>query len=215
MSSHHIVRDEQEPALFIQQLHAVPSERLGHLLEWSPTVMITSDQVDQALGRGFKVDVVLCHRQELEALRSKLLHQVPIHFLTIPRYEESIPRGLDHLVASKHKAVYLVTNFSAQLVKRLSFHLTSMQVTIIDGDFKWYFVDRKFKKWGPPGQVFRTMTKDLRVKIEPTPNVKWEKGYFEFSPKQEGFVEVGFSKPFWLGEKIIGPQSPDNPIFTV
>lgn len=37
MSSHHIVRDDQEPALIIANGAACSSELLGQLLEWSPS----------------------------------------------------------------------------------------------------------------------------------------------------------------------------------
>ncbi|RZK41505.1 MAG: thiamine pyrophosphokinase, partial [Pedobacter sp.] len=40
MSSHHIVREKQEPALYIHQLGNFDEEKLGQLLEWSPTVLV-------------------------------------------------------------------------------------------------------------------------------------------------------------------------------
>ncbi|MFD2144372.1 hypothetical protein [Mucilaginibacter antarcticus] len=39
MSSHHIVREKQEPALLVLGLDGFDEEQLGQLLEWSPTLM--------------------------------------------------------------------------------------------------------------------------------------------------------------------------------
>jgi thiamine pyrophosphokinase len=40
MSSHHIVRDDQEPALIIANGASCNPELLGQLLEWSPLVVV-------------------------------------------------------------------------------------------------------------------------------------------------------------------------------
>ena len=42
MSSHHIVRDDQEPALIIANGASCSNELLGQLLEWSPIVIVTT-----------------------------------------------------------------------------------------------------------------------------------------------------------------------------
>ena len=60
MSSHHIVRDEQEPALIILSLKSVESAILDELLEWSPTVILPDHLIEEAAVLGFKFDVVIC-----------------------------------------------------------------------------------------------------------------------------------------------------------
>jgi len=40
MSSHHIVREKQEPALIIANGEACSTELLNQLLEWSPFVVV-------------------------------------------------------------------------------------------------------------------------------------------------------------------------------
>ena len=203
MSSHHIVRDEQEPALFIQELDAIPREVLGDLLEWSPTVMITSDQVDGALGMGFRIDVVLCPARELEGLKSKLLHQSPLRFLTVPSYEQSINEGLHYFVAAKYKGVNLITKFCQRLAEQLVGSL--VPITIFDHNFKWHLVNRRFKKWVSQGHLFRTIVSDYSVNSPLAAKTKYTGGYYEFSLDGEGFIEISHSNPFWLGEKVVRP----------
>ena len=59
MSSHHIVRDDQEPALIIANGAACSMELLNQLLEWSPLVIVLDSAIDRVLELGIKVDVLL------------------------------------------------------------------------------------------------------------------------------------------------------------
>jgi thiamine pyrophosphokinase len=59
MSSHHIVKDNQEPALVIADGEACSSDLLGQLLEWSPHVVVLDGALERVKRLGVKVDVVL------------------------------------------------------------------------------------------------------------------------------------------------------------
>ena len=49
MSSHHIVRDDQEPALIIANGAACSIELLGQLLEWSPLVVVLDSAMERVV----------------------------------------------------------------------------------------------------------------------------------------------------------------------
>ena len=59
MSSHHIVRDDQEPALIIANGAACNNELLGQLLEWSPLVIVLDSAIERVIELNIKVDVLL------------------------------------------------------------------------------------------------------------------------------------------------------------
>ena len=59
MSSHHIVRENQEPALVIADMSALPVEWPQQLLEWSPTVTVFDSAVEAVRNLGIKLDVVI------------------------------------------------------------------------------------------------------------------------------------------------------------
>ena len=59
MSSHHIVRDDQEPALIIANGQSCSFELMGQLLEWSPVVMVLDGAIHRVLELGIKLDIVL------------------------------------------------------------------------------------------------------------------------------------------------------------
>jgi thiamine pyrophosphokinase len=59
MSSHHIVRDDQEPALIIANGASCNPELLGQLLEWSPLVIVLDSAMERVMKLNIKVDVLL------------------------------------------------------------------------------------------------------------------------------------------------------------
>lgn len=60
MSSHHIVREKQEPALFILDFDGFDEEYFGQLLEWSPTLVVSEDCYEKIARMGIKIDAVIC-----------------------------------------------------------------------------------------------------------------------------------------------------------
>ena len=59
MSSHHIVREKQEPALLVLGLNNFSAELLGQLLEWNPTVITTRETAPLLHDNGIKIDWVI------------------------------------------------------------------------------------------------------------------------------------------------------------
>ena len=55
MSSHHVVKEKQEPGLLILDPGDFDNEYLGQLLEWSPTVLIADSLTAWAEALGIKV----------------------------------------------------------------------------------------------------------------------------------------------------------------
>src|SRR6201989_2012200 len=59
MSSHHVVREKQEPALLVLGLDNFDDDLLGQLLEWSPTVITTPQTAEQLNAFGIKIDWII------------------------------------------------------------------------------------------------------------------------------------------------------------
>src|ERR1700748_3041941 len=64
MSSHHIIREKQEPALLVLGLDNFPGELLGQLLEWSPTVIATAQTAEKLVASGIKIDWMITDGNE-------------------------------------------------------------------------------------------------------------------------------------------------------
>ncbi|TRX50954.1 hypothetical protein FNH22_25210 [Fulvivirga sp. M361] len=204
MSSHHIVRDEQEPALLILDLMSGSENWFGELLEWAPTIMVASDQLEKVLSYGFKLDMVLCGEGEPEDLKQDLTHQAPLQFITATHNENRLSTALHYLVASGYNSVNIVSPFSSFRDTKLSDIENILTIVYYDGIYRWFRADGLFKKWVASGSEFVT---SADIVCSANGNIKTCESDLgsSFQFKKEGWIEMSSSKPFWLGEKIIGP----------
>lgn len=110
MSSHHIVKEKQEPALLIANGEACSSDLLDNLLEWSPYVVVLDGAMPGVLQRGIKVDVLLgdFDRNELD-LEEVKKQQYPIEIIHTPDQEKTdLEKGIEFLIQKGFPAVNIV-----------------------------------------------------------------------------------------------------------
>lgn len=110
MSSHHIVREKQEPALLIANGEACSTELLEELLEWSPTVLVLDGAIERVLDKGIKVDILLgdfdSNPMDLELLKES---QYPIKIIHTPDQDKTdLEKGIEHLIQLGYPAVNIV-----------------------------------------------------------------------------------------------------------
>jgi thiamine pyrophosphokinase len=114
MSSHHIVRDDQEPALLIANGADCSDELLGQLLEWSPFVVVLDRAIRRVLDRGIKADVLLgdfdrsANGAELD-LHAVRAQQDAIEIVHAPDQDKTdLEKGIDLLIERGFPAVNIV-----------------------------------------------------------------------------------------------------------
>lgn len=110
MSSHHIVREKQEPALIIANGEACSDELLGQLLEWSPFVLVLDGAIERVLSRGIKIDVLFGDFDHLdtnfEELRSS---QFPMEIIHAPDQEKTdLEKAIEFLIGRDFPAANIV-----------------------------------------------------------------------------------------------------------
>jgi len=182
MSSHHIVRDEQEPALIIANGQSCSFELMGQLLEWSPVVMVLDGAIHRVLELGIKLDIVLGDFDKTENWDELLANQQPVQVVHTPDQNKTdLEKGLDFLIAKGHKAV----NILWATGKRADHHINNLstlakykdQITIVMlDDFSRIFnLPNQFTKWYPAnqnisliplGSVFGLHTKGLVYNLQ-------------------------------------------------
>ncbi|OEK03212.1 hypothetical protein BFP97_17525 [Roseivirga sp. 4D4] len=155
MSSHHIVRDQQEPALLIDDPMALGIEFVDLLLEWSPTVIVTSDALDEVLKWGIKIDVVVARINELEDLKPKLKVQSPVQLLGFES-TDLLNAAYIFLKDHNHQAVNVLADiFNSKVLDLIKEFAREMDSVLFYNDQKWVFVkEGRFEKWVSTGQVF-------------------------------------------------------------
>ena len=154
MSSHHIVRDDQEPALIIANGAACNNELLGQLLEWSPLVIVLDSAIERVLELGIKVDVLLGDfDRDFDAEKYKEA-QYPIEIIHTPDQNKTdLEKAYDYVIKRNIPAVNVIwatgkrpdhtlNNFST-----LVNYSTKLKIVILDDYSKSYLLPNKFCKW--------------------------------------------------------------------
>lgn len=109
MSSHHIVKDKQEPALIIANGEECNQELMGQLLEWQPTVMVLDGALDRVLPLGIKIDIVLGDFDRITHLDEKLKDQQPVQIVHTPDQNKTdLEKGIEHFIALGYPAVNII-----------------------------------------------------------------------------------------------------------
>ena len=125
MSSHHFVKEQQEPAVFILNPSGINFESVAPLLEWSPTILVDQESVDVVLSWGIKIDVVLATSSFQEENMQLLEEQYPLRFLTVSALGV-LEEGLHFLLASENQPLE-ISNSNGQLLFPVQY-LTQIEV---------------------------------------------------------------------------------------
>lgn len=206
MSSHHIVRDEQEPALLLLDHQNADDEVISNLLEWSPTVITSSQLVEKFTSYGFKVDVVLCPVDELDYWKNALLHHSPIKLLTYNEGDNLIETAIYYLRSLKYSALNaIITDFEETALDSLIAFLQDLDIIFYQDGYKWHYCkDGFFSKWVPFGKFFRLFdASEIKMSLEgEISNFEMKNGFYEALCQQEGMAKLQSNGAFWLGEGI-------------
>ena len=158
MSSHHIVRDDQEPALIIANGAACSSELLGQLLEWSPFVIVLDSAMERVMELGIKVDVLLGDFDngfEPEYYRN---FQYPLEIVHTPDQDKTdLEKAFDYLIEKGHKAVNVVwatgrrADHTITNMTNIVRFQNDLKIVILDDYSKIFQLPKKYEKWYPAG----------------------------------------------------------------
>ncbi len=158
MSSHHIVRDDQEPALIIANGASCNNELLGQLLEWSPFVIVLDSAIERVLELGIKVDVLLGDFDrdfDPEYYREK---QFPLEIVYAPDQDKTdLEKAFDYLIEKGHKAVNVVwatgrrADHTITNITNIVRFQNDLKIVILDDYSKIFQLPKKYEKWYPKG----------------------------------------------------------------
>lgn len=155
MSSHHIVRDEQEPALLIADPSALSLEYVDHLLEWSPTVIVTQDALKEVLKWGIKIDVVVAKMNNLEELKPRLQEQSPVQLLGFES-DDLLACAYIFLAEHPYHAVNVLADiYNSTILDLCKSYKSSIDSIIFYNDQKWSYIQTgHYSKWVTIGHHF-------------------------------------------------------------
>ncbi|MEQ8581172.1 MAG: hypothetical protein RIC30_09195 [Marinoscillum sp.] len=151
MSSHHIVRDQQEPALILHRLDSFPVSHLHALLEWSPTVICCEPAIDKYTSLGHKLDFALVSLNHFESWKSRLDDQQPVKIIAIDD-SHFLMTGLTVLQKEDHRAVNIITDEESifDVLQLATQWLSQLDLVVFTEKQKFLFVKHEtFRKWLP------------------------------------------------------------------
>mgnify|MGYP003538934466 FL=1 len=154
MSSRHIVRDDQEPALIIANGAECSNELLGQLLEWSPIVIVLDNAIERVLQLDIKIDVLLGDFDgdfNPEIYKEK---QFPLEIVHTPNQDKTdLEKAFDYLIEKGHKAVNVVwatgkrADHTITNITNIVSYRNKLKIVILDDHSKVFLLPNKFEKW--------------------------------------------------------------------
>lgn len=191
MSSHHIVRENQEPALLIDDLFLINEENLGQLLEWSPTVIIENNTVDALDARGYKFDIVFAQTNS-----DRIQENVKIVPYSATNFLEA---SLSYLIEQHYQAVNIVTDEIE--LRRYEPYLDHINVVLFMHDMRYSFVSNGFTKWKPGGERIYIDGVDADIGAEGLKKIRSR----IYETTKDGLFKLEFSKSSYIliGETIL------------
>lgn len=188
MSSHHFVKEDQEPALIIADATIIPFTVVQELLEWSPTVIVLEEAVEAVISWGIKLDIVICEAARVNLLVDSLRDQAPVKILS-HQPNDGLPTAMMFLIAGKYNAVNVVGCAPAQLES----FAQQLDVVTFTSDKRWTYVRTgKFEKW---------LLKGTRLSFPPT-LTKMDGVSTAGVVLEDGMVGLQADSPFWVGEHV-------------
>lgn len=187
MSSHHIVREKQEPALYIHRLGNFSEEYLGQLLEWSPTVIVAADEYEKVISLGLKIDMVIGDTKPEQA-------QENTKWLNLGKND--LVAVIQYLVQEEYPAVNIIGEESK--FDDLADLLPRINVVLFTETTKSYPIKQGFSIWKPAGTVFKV---DIINYFE-TENLK-QVDNGDFVVIKDGFVSFAFTTDYMFLSELL------------
>ena len=154
MSSHHIVRDDQEPALIIANGEACSQELLGQLLEWSPLIIVLDSAIERVLELGIKVDVLLGDFDRGFKPEHYTEKQYPLEIIYAPNQDKTdLEKAFDYLIEKGHKAVNVIwatgrrADHTITNLTNIVAYRNLLKIVVLDDHSKVYLLPNNFEKW--------------------------------------------------------------------
>jgi thiamine pyrophosphokinase len=181
MSSHHIIREKQEPALLIMNMDEFNHENLGQLLEWSPTVIVNEPMFELVDSLGIKIDGVVTENSHYPAQPQTVI---------IHTEDDPLQDALKFLTGEQYPAVNIITNnFSA---KDYGLYVDLIDIVILTPYQKIFPVKSGFSKWQVQGEEIEILLEANNLQVSGLRPITEH----VFETEKEGFYTLSFDQSF-------------------
>jgi len=204
MSSHHFVKEQQEPALMVLHADDYNFNLVSEILEWSPTVVVTQDALDKVLSWGIKIDRIIADAGFVNNNICLLEEQYPLEILHL-NGANFLDTGFNYLLGSGHTAV-VILGFDHTKLKDLEPMLANLDLVIYDGPIRYYPAKSGIlKKWLPAGSVQLHALENSFIELTTSNGSRLIRiNHATFVDVEEGLITFKGTGVFWIGEFLHG-----------
>jgi thiamine pyrophosphokinase len=210
MSSHHIVRDEQEPAVLILDPAIATWDQVGPLMEWSPTLWVAEQALEKVLSWGIKVDGIFATPANVSGLLEKHFDQQPFKIFQLQPNESAFEMGMKLLSAANYTAVNVFCDIThPDTMSVFNGFSTKIQMVFFTLNTKYVFIKKNWEKWLPKGvKVAAWKPEGIRIdEIEKQIGLQFLREestaqYLMFLTNNDGKIVLQGENPFWVLEFI-------------
>lgn len=143
MSSHHVVRDQQEPAFLIADLNNSSFETIEQLLEWSPTILVLPTCLDEVTNWGINIDIIIS-KEDVLTSQEKMAPSIDI--IVHSAETNGVTVALNYLIKNNYTAVNIVGDIMA-LYPIINQFSQSLQIVVHTSTSRCFYVNHRFQKW--------------------------------------------------------------------
>jgi len=148
MSSHHFVKEFQEPALLILSLKDHDIEKLESLLEWAPYVIVHENVFADILKKEIKIDAVLCQNANRELILELIEMQWNIELFEIVPTDNLIQKSLNIVEKNGGRNLNVFDTANTLSIEFPLFESQNSQIVVFGQNIKWHLpIELKFEKW--------------------------------------------------------------------
>jgi thiamine pyrophosphokinase len=192
MSSHHIVRDEQEPALCILNPEACELSQIQELLEWSPTVLVAQSAVEKILTWGIKIDKII-----IQTGIDFDLEYDPATIMYVEKIEtesNSLDTVLKWLIQQNYAHVNLI--MLPDELDILADYIELIEIVIYHQKGRTFSIQGEWKKW---------LSKGSGIVIEGNynsmQNLNWSADRLAYIAAEDGIIAISpKDRTLWITE---------------
>lgn len=160
MSSHHIVRDDQEPALIIANGEACSMNLMHQLLEWSPLVIVLDSAVDRVVELGIKIDVLIGDFDRDFDFNQYKKAQYPLEIIQITDQETTdLDKAILYLIDRKIPSVNIIwatgrrADHTITNITNMVRYASKIKMVLLDDYSKIFPLSKSYYKWYPKQTV--------------------------------------------------------------
>ncbi len=194
MSSHHFVKEKQEPALLILADASFDENLVAQLLEWAPIVFVEDRCLPLINHNPIKIDYVIQCSMSDEELDSWIAFQENVQVLKI-KLDNKIQETIQFLKSDNHEALSIVGH-DCKLEQLILENEEKLNIIFYSSSYKVFSKEKHFKKWKEKNSKFEFNANDIQLT-----NLIAESKYYKVI--DDGNVEVNASSKIIIKEYLI------------